>query len=87
MPEVAYSSSAALPMITAPASRSLATWKASLRGRKPSKVWLPLVVAMSKVSNRFLIASGMPSTGERLPAARAASAARACSIASLATIS
>ncbi len=74
-------------MITAPASRSFATWKASRLGRKPSKVRLPLVVAMSLVSKRFLIASGMPSTGERLPAARAASAARACSSASPATIS
>ena len=33
-PNVAYSSSAVLPMITAPASRSLATWNASRAGRK-----------------------------------------------------
>ena len=37
-------------MITAPASRSLATWNASLFGRKPAKVRLPFVVAMSFVS-------------------------------------
>ncbi len=74
-------------MITAPASRSFATWKASFFGRKPANVRLPLVVAMSKVSNRFLTAIGMPRTGERLPAARAASAAAACAIASEATIS
>jgi hypothetical protein len=47
LPLVAYSSSAALPMITAPASRSLATWKASRFGRKPANVNEPLVVAMS----------------------------------------
>ena len=37
----------ALPMITAPASRSLATWKASFFGRNPAKVSDPFVVAMS----------------------------------------
>ena len=74
-------------MITAPASRSFATWKASFFGRKPANVIEPFVVAMSKVSYRFLTAIGMPSTGDVLPAARATSALRACSSASSATIS
>ena len=49
-PNVAYSSNAVLPMITAPASRSLATWNASRAGRNPSNVKLPFVVGMSNVS-------------------------------------
>jgi hypothetical protein len=48
---------------------------------------LPFVVAMSNVSNRFLTAIGMPSSAPFAPLLRAASAARACSIALLATIS
>ena len=39
-----------LPMITAPASRSLATWNASRFGRQPSNARLPSVVGMSLVS-------------------------------------
>ena len=74
-------------MITAPAWRSLATWNASCAGRNPAKVMLPLVVAMSNVSNRFLTTIGMPSSAPFAPFLRAVSAARAWSIALLATIS
>src|SRR5262252_4104654 len=51
-------------MMTAPASRSRATWKASCAGWNPSNVMLPFVVAMSNVSYRFLTA-----IGSRLPIA------------------
>ena len=46
-------------MMTAPASRSRPTWKASLTGRNPANVRLPLVVAMSNVSYKFFTATGI----------------------------
>ncbi|MNY30603.1 hypothetical protein D3C86_1647170 [compost metagenome] len=50
LPLFANSEVFTLPIMTAPASRSLFTWKASDSGRQPSSALLPPVVGISFVS-------------------------------------
>ena len=69
--KLAHSDRLALPMITAPASRSLRARNASLPTGLPSSANDPAVVgSLSLVSTLSLSRIGMPSSGERAPCVR-----------------
>ena len=78
----AHSERLALPMITAPASRSLVTRNAS-SAAAPSSAGEPAVAGSGCAAMLSLISTGMPSSGPRAwPPALALSLARACAPAS-----
>ena len=84
--KLAHSDRLALPMMTAPASRSLLTRKASL-GSADSSAGDPAVVGMPATWMLSLTSTGMPSSGPRgPPAARAASLAAASAAAPRLTV-
>src|SRR5690606_41997144 len=66
--KLAHSDRLALPRMTAPASRSLPTRKASRAGSAPSSANEPAVVCIrSAVSMLALSSTGLPSSGLRAP--------------------
>ena len=70
----------ALPMMTAPAAFSRATWKASSGGYHPASAIAPAVVGRPATSKLSLTTTGMPCSGPRGPdAARSRSSASASS--------
>ena len=75
---MANSSKFALPRNTAPSRSNCAVTVLSYGGTNGPRILLPAVVRTPSVQNRSLIASGMPVSAPLVPAARAASAARAC---------
>src|SRR3569623_1409716 len=79
---MANSARLALPSITAPSRHRLAVTVDSYGGTKPFRILLPAVVCTPLVQKRYLIASGMPSSGLRSPLLRLASTALAWSMAS-----
>ena len=80
--KLAHSDRFALPMITAPASRSLATRNAS-SGSVPASAGEPAVTGIPATPMLSLTSTGIPSSGPRaVPAARASSLALASAAAS-----
>src|SRR5215207_2518892 len=71
---IANSSVLAFPTNTAPCSRRRRTTVASYGGRKPSKMREPAVVGASLVQRTSLSASGIPVSGDAVPAASRRSA-------------